>query len=71
MPALERASGRRVGETLGLCYSPEFIALGNVIRDMLEPDMVLIGESDRPGRRRCSSDSVRGASARTTLRSGG
>ena len=32
---------------LGLCYSPEFIALGNVIRDMLEPDMVLIGESDR------------------------
>jgi UDPglucose 6-dehydrogenase len=46
-PALERASGRRVGEALGLCYSPEFIALGNVIRDMLEPDMVLIGESDQ------------------------
>jgi UDPglucose 6-dehydrogenase len=45
-PALQRASGRGVGETLGLCYSPEFIALGNVIRDMLEPDMVLIGESD-------------------------
>ena len=45
-PALERASGRRVGETLGLCYSPEFIALGSVIRDMLEPDMTLIGESD-------------------------
>jgi UDPglucose 6-dehydrogenase len=46
-PALERASGRLVGETLGLGYSPEFIALGNVISDMLEPDMVLIGESDR------------------------
>jgi UDPglucose 6-dehydrogenase len=45
-PALESASGRRVGETLGLCYSPEFIALGSVIRDMLEPDMVLIGQSD-------------------------
>jgi len=45
-PALERGSGRRVGETLGLCYSPEFIALGSVIRDLLEPDMVLIGESD-------------------------
>jgi UDPglucose 6-dehydrogenase len=44
-PALEQASGRRVGDSLGLCYSPEFIALGNVIRDMLEPDMVLIGES--------------------------
>jgi len=45
--ALEQSSGRQVGETLGLCYSPEFIALGTVIRDMLEPDMVLIGESDR------------------------
>jgi UDPglucose 6-dehydrogenase len=45
-PTLERVSGRQVGESLGLCYSPEFIALGNVIRDMLAPDMVLIGESD-------------------------
>ena len=44
--ALELTSGRRVGETLGLCYSPEFIALGSVIRDYLHPDMVLIGESD-------------------------
>src|SRR6185436_11415889 len=34
------------GDSLGLCFSPEFIALGTVIRDMLEPDMVLIGESD-------------------------
>lgn len=47
LPMLEQASGRRVGETLGLCYSPEFIALGSVIRNMLEPDMVLIGESDQ------------------------
>lgn len=45
-PALEQASGRRVGDSLGLCYSPEFIALGNVIHDLLEPDMVLIGQSD-------------------------
>lgn len=44
--ALERTSGRRVGGNLGLCYNPEFIALGTVIRDMLRPDMVLIGESD-------------------------
>jgi UDPglucose 6-dehydrogenase len=45
-PVLERLSGRQVGDSLGLCYSPEFIALGNVIQDMLRPDMVLIGESD-------------------------
>jgi len=44
--ALERASGRRVGVDVGLCYNPEFIALGSVVRDMLEPDMILIGESD-------------------------
>jgi len=44
--ALEFHSGRRVGDSLGLCYNPEFIALGTVVRDMLSPDMILIGESD-------------------------
>lgn len=44
---LEEAAGRSVGDNLGLCYSPEFIALGSVIDNMLNPDMVLIGESDR------------------------
>ncbi|KAA0676217.1 UDP-glucose/GDP-mannose dehydrogenase family protein [Roseomonas genomospecies 6] len=44
--ALERASQRRLGDTLGLCYSPEFIALGSVVRDLLNPDFALIGESD-------------------------
>jgi len=42
--ALEQSSGRTVGRDVGLCYSPEFIALGSVIRDLLRPDMVLIGE---------------------------
>ena len=45
--ALERNAGREVGDGLGLCYSPEFIALGSVIADLLRPDFVLIGESDR------------------------
>ncbi len=45
-PALEKASGRRCGVDFGLCYNPEFIALGTVIRDMLKPDFILIGESD-------------------------
>ena len=43
---LETASGRRVGDALGLCYNPEFVALGSVVRDMLHPDFILIGESD-------------------------
>lgn len=44
--ALESASGRAIGPRLGLCYNPEFIALGTVVRDMLYPDMILIGECD-------------------------
>jgi UDPglucose 6-dehydrogenase len=47
LAALEQASGRRCGGDLGLCYSPEFVALGSVIRDMLAPDFILIGESDQ------------------------
>jgi len=45
--ALETTSGRKLGMDFGLCYSPEFIALGSVIRDFLNPDMLLIGESDQ------------------------
>ncbi len=44
--ALERASGKTCGKHFGLCYSPEFIALGSVIRDFYFPDFLLIGESD-------------------------
>ena len=43
---LERAAGRKVGPDLGLCYNPEFIALGDVINGLLHPDFILIGESD-------------------------
>jgi UDPglucose 6-dehydrogenase len=43
---VERASGKRMGGDFGLCYNPEFIALGSVIHDFLNPDFLLIGESD-------------------------
>ena len=46
LPVLERISGKKCGPDFGLCYNPEFIALGSVIRDMSTPDMILIGESD-------------------------
>jgi UDPglucose 6-dehydrogenase len=46
LPALEAHSGKTCGVDFGLCYNPEFIALGSVIHDMLNPDMILIGESD-------------------------
>lgn len=43
---LEKNSNKSCGEDFGLCYSPEFIALGSVIHDFLNPDFLLIGESD-------------------------
>lgn len=43
---LQASSGKVVGEDVGLVYSPEFIALGSVVRDMHYPDLILIGESD-------------------------
>lgn len=46
MPILERESGKVCGRDFGLCYSPEFIALGSVIHDFLNPDFTLIGEVD-------------------------
>lgn len=46
IPAIERTSGRRVGEGFGFCYNPEFIALGNIIHNIFHPDLALVGESD-------------------------
>lgn len=46
IPMLERELGGECGRDFSVCYNPEFIALGNVIMGLLEPDMVLIGESD-------------------------
>lgn len=46
IPILEKESGKRAGKDFGVCYSPEFIALGSIIRDFLNPDFTLIGELD-------------------------
>ncbi len=42
---IEKSVGEEIGERIGLCYNPEFIALGSVIKDMQQPDMHLLGES--------------------------
>jgi len=47
VPLIGKHSGRKLNQGFGVCYSPEFIALGSVIRDFLNPDLLLIGESDR------------------------
>lgn len=45
-PILEASAGKAAGAGFGLCYSPEFIALGSVLHDLTHPDFGLIGESD-------------------------
>lgn len=44
---LEKVSGKKCGKDFGLAYNPEFIALGSVIRDFLNPDFILIGEANK------------------------
>ncbi len=46
LPELQKYSGKICGRDFGLCYNPSFVSLGNVIRNFLHPDFILIGESD-------------------------
>jgi UDPglucose 6-dehydrogenase len=46
IPMIEKETAWKCGEGFHFCYNPEFIALGDVIKGLLQPDIVLIGESD-------------------------
>lgn len=43
---LEMYSQKKCSVDFGLCYNPSLIALGSVIENLLNPDFVMIGESD-------------------------
>ncbi len=45
IPLLERYTGRKLNEGFSVCYDPDFVSLGNVIKGFLSPDLVIIGES--------------------------
>lgn len=47
IPWIEQHSERKFNEGFGIAYNPEFIALGDVIKGLLQPDMVLIGEGSK------------------------
>jgi len=46
IPALEDASGKRMGKDFGVCVNPEFMREGTAVSDFLEPAMTIIGSSD-------------------------
>ena len=43
---IAKESGRASNE-FGVCYNPDFIALGKIVSDFMNPDMILIGESSK------------------------
>jgi GDP-mannose 6-dehydrogenase len=46
IPALEQASGKRLGKDFGVCVNPEFMREGTAVADFLEPAMTIIGAAD-------------------------
>jgi len=47
VPALQRTSGKQLGEGFGVCFNPEFLREGSSARDHYSPPFTLIGEFDR------------------------
>src|SRR5262249_12596810 len=44
IPLIARISGRRPVYGFSVCYDPEFVALGEVIRGFQRPELIVIGE---------------------------
>jgi len=44
IPRLESASGRCHGPSLGVCYSPEFLREGSLVKDFYNPPKIVIGQ---------------------------
>jgi UDPglucose 6-dehydrogenase len=47
VPLIEEVSGRKINEGFGLCYIPDLVALGSIIKDFKNPDLLIVGESDK------------------------
>ncbi len=45
IPIIEQYSGRKYLKDFDVCFDPDFVALGCVIKDFQNPDLVIIGES--------------------------
>lgn len=46
LPALSETSGKRLGESYGVCVNPEFMREGTAVADFLHPEVTVIGSDD-------------------------
>ncbi len=46
IPALEKSSGKKLGQGFGVCVNPEFMREGTAVADFLEPALTVIGAGD-------------------------
>ena len=47
IPLINKISDREVNKGYGICFIPDFVALGTVINDFQNPDMLIVGESEK------------------------
>ena len=47
IPFIEKNSSKKFNKDFTVIYNPTFIAIGDIIKGILEPDLVLIGENDK------------------------
>jgi UDPglucose 6-dehydrogenase len=46
IPMIEEISGRRLNIDFAMCYNPDFVALGDVVKGFMAPDLIIIGQSN-------------------------
>lgn len=47
IPIIEQYSRRKLNEGFSVAFDPDFVALGTVVKDFLNPDLVIIGETSK------------------------
>lgn len=46
IPLIENNTNWKLNKEYGLCYIPDFVALGTIIKDFENPELVVLGQSD-------------------------